>query len=468
MNRFWNVALGFKSYAGIWPILTGLLIYVLVAMYSGYSGVQWRLEVEKEQSSPPREFAESRAAWFDALQRVENGEEISSALARPMNLPILAVRPPGALSELSNRNEDLYPSATVLNGFKNEMLLFRRYELDSPTSLQWGSLDLSFVVMALLPLVVIFLGYDVLNADRESGRLKVAVASGHRAPVLLWQTLLIATVPLLLATNATAIAISFFAAPFEMSRAISLVFWLVCANCYWLFWVTLTALVATISRTSLNAALALVSFWIVFVVLVPGFLQFIGNAVYDSPSKVSLQTVARLAEADALKSFDRRVEAFLAGHSNEVSVGDENVPDYYRAAYIGNRAVNENIRKKLEIVASIEERRVNLLNFLALVSPVTQVQLAFEDVAQTGRSRAMRYQSQVRDCLRRYNEAIGPATLGKARLDMDEAEAIGEFQFRENGFSTSVWRGCIVLLIFAAVLAMLATKQAYKLERQLN
>lgn len=468
MNRFWNAAVGFKSHRGFWPIYTGFLIYALVAAYAGYSGIQWRLEVEQEQSAPPREFAETQSAWFRALRQVEEGAQVSSALARPMNLPVLAVRSPGVLAELSNRNEDLYPSVSVVDGFSNEMLLFRRYELDSPTSLQLGTLDLSFVVVVFLPLAVIFLGCDLLSADRETGRLKLAIASGFRSTILLWLRLLVATAPILLATYAVAVLTALLAAPLDLERVVSLLIWLGSAKCYWLFWVSLTAVIASFNRTSINAALTAVTAWVVLVVLMPGLLQTIGNAVYDSPSKVTLLSAARAAEAEALKSIERRVEAFMAGHTNEVALSDANVPDYYRNAYIGNQAVNQNIREQIEIVENAEANRTSLLQFLALASPVTQIQLAFEEIAQSGRARAKNYESQVREFLREYNETIGPATLAKARLTLAEAEAISEFRFRENDSLTSVWRGWMVLLLFATVLALIATRVATKIETRLN
>ena len=468
MKRIWSSAFGFRSYRGYLPAVGALIAYLVIAAFAGYSGNDWRQQVEANHAAPHREFAETREQWFDALHAAENGEAVSNALARPMNLPVFAFRPPGRLAELSHRQEDLYPSVSVVNGFSNEMLLFRRYELQAPSSLEWGAIDLEFVVLVFLPLAILFLGFDALSSDRQSGRFKLAVASGYRAPVLLWRRVFAASLPLLLATLVIAATASFAAAHMNLSRFTSLGAWMFVATCYWLFWVSCTALIAALNRSSLNAALSTLTCWVFFVVLMPGSLQFIGNAVYESPSRLLLLSDARLAESVARGSIEQRYEAFMADHAGEIALDDENVPDYYRNAYLANKAINERIRMAIETVDQVEAKRLRLLQNLAIVSPVTQLQLAFNEASQSGRARAKRYEAQVREHLRKYTQTIGPATLSKSRLTVAQANSIADFSFQEDDQIFARLRAVLLLLIYSLAAALGATVLAKRAERSAN
>lgn len=465
MKRVWSSAFGFRSYRGYVPAIAALVVYVVVTSFAGYSGTDWRIQAVADHAAPPQEFAETRAQWFTALHAAENGESVSNALARPMNLPVLAIRPPGRLAELSHRKEDLYPSVAVVNGFSNEMLLFRRYELQAPSSLEWGAFDIEFVVLVFLPLAILFLGFDALSSDRQSGRFKLAVASGYPAPVLLWRRVFAANLPLLLATLVIAAITSIVSAHMNLSRLASLVAWMFVASCYWLFWVSCTAFIAAINKSSLNAALSTLTCWVLFVVLLPGSLQFIGNAVYESPSRVHLLSNARLAESEARGSVEQRYDALMADHAGEIALDDENVPDYYRNAYLANKAVNERIRGAIEIVNQVEADRLRLLQYLAIVSPITQLQLAFDEASQSGRARAKRYEAQVREHLRKYTQTIGPATLSKSRLTVAQANSIADFSFQEDDQIFARLRAVLLLLIYSLAAALGATVLARRAER---
>lgn len=128
-----------------------VLGYMLLGTWSALDGLAWQRAVHDAQASRPAELLVDRAAWTKELEEVEAKKDVSPRKAQPMSLTLLAFLPPGQLSQLAHRGESMYPSTALLSGWKSEASLFRRYEIEGPTPLSMVGMDLSYLVVVLLP-----------------------------------------------------------------------------------------------------------------------------------------------------------------------------------------------------------------------------------------------------------------------------------------------------------------------------
>lgn len=433
-----------------------------VAIYAVISGLYWKHATVQEQNRPHLEHAETQEAWFKSLQDAQAGLPVSSALAHPMNLAVLVQRPPGVLGQFGYSREDLYPSAGTINGFSNEALIFRRYELEAPTALMHGRLDLTFVVVVLLPLVLCLLNYDHIARDRERGSLRVLLVQGVRPITLLWSRVFYCSLPSLIVLLLASIVGTLAAGKLNWETCLSLVWWCSGIALYWMLWVTLCALIAACSRNSLSAALSSVTVWIGLVVVLPALLQFTVSNIAASPSKVQLMAVARAAEADALGTLDQREEAFIAQHATELPQSVENFSDYYRRAYLSNASVNERVGTLLDQYQDELSADLRLLNAIQFVSPSTAAFRMLQAISGSGFERAETFQNQARRFFREYFQEIGVATLQQRRLTLAEARSIADFSFREPlaiaTLSSSVAGMCVFVLVFTLVTNLTALR----------
>lgn len=455
-----------SRYASSWNKgqLLVLLAFASLSALAIFGGLRWKSEVLEEQTRPFQEVAESRSAWFESLKESEAGIDISPALAHPMNLPVHVHKPPGPLGQFSHQREDMYASAGIINGFSNEALMFRRYELESPLALMHGGFDLVLVVLVVMPLGLCLLNYNHLASEREQGRLPTLLIQGARPAKLLRSRSLKCSYPLLVLVLLASFWGTVVVGSADASTWLRFSLWCGLIAAYWYFWVVVCATVASISRTSSSAALNSISVWLLVVVILPSGLQFAFDSLIESQSRVQLLAMARSAEAEALGTVEERAEALMAQHSSEISDLRIEVPNYYRSAYIANAGINETVGQLLDQHDAETRNSHRLLDWVQTLSPATATFRSLKEITGAGSLRANEFENQVRGFFRHYFHSIGEATLQERRLTLAEAERIGTFRYEESLGASTIASTMAILFVFSIVFTLLSNKLATKQE----
>ena len=163
-------------------------------------------------------------------------------------------------------------------GFSNGMLRF-------------GEISVAMVLQLLVPLLIFFLGYNSISAERESGTLKILLCQNVSWKQLLWgKTLgiigvcLSIFIPLMLLTILLWASLSHWQISSDASlRLMVLVF---SYAIYFFIISAVTVLVSAFARSSKSALTTLLACWIFFMVIMPRITQAIGVKIYPSPSKI--------------------------------------------------------------------------------------------------------------------------------------------------------------------------------------
>ncbi|GAA4272443.1 DUF3526 domain-containing protein [Aquimarina gracilis] len=161
--------------------------------------------------------------------------------------------------------------------------------------LRFGELSLALLLQLVLPLILIFVGFSSVAADRQNGTLKMLLSQGAT-----WKEMLFGK-----SIGLFAISMLFFIPVYLVVIIAILVFgdyaendlrWfrlLVLGFSYlaFLFIVSSgTIVVSTSSSTSKNALLRLLGIWLLLVVLLPKSAQAMGNYWFPTPSKLAFQS----------------------------------------------------------------------------------------------------------------------------------------------------------------------------------
>lgn len=163
-------------------------------------------------------------------------------------------------------------------GFSNGMLRF-------------GEISVAMVLQLLVPLLIFFLGYNSISAERESGTLKILLCQNVSWKQLLWgKTLgiigvcLSIFIPLMLLTILLWASLSHWQISGDASLRLML---LIFSYAIYFFIVSaITVLVSAFARSSKSALITLLACWIFFMVIMPRITQAIGVKIYPSPSKI--------------------------------------------------------------------------------------------------------------------------------------------------------------------------------------
>ncbi len=159
--------------------------------------------------------------------------------------------------------------------------------------LRFGELHMGMVLQIILPLIVFFIGYNVIVADRENGTLKILLTQGAS-----WKEILAGRFLGLFAISAlfiiafilTTLGLLLIESHTGLGALGRLMF---IGMAYFLFAAILciiTIIVSATSRSSKNALLILLGFWLLMTVLIPRTSQAIGTYFYPSPTKMEFRT----------------------------------------------------------------------------------------------------------------------------------------------------------------------------------
>ncbi len=272
-------------------LLTALVwLLVLTATVVGFQSYR-TLKAERETAA-----REARSQWLG------QGDKNPHSAA---HYGTYAFRPKSELSFVDFGIDSFVGTAIYLEGHRQNEARYSAAQ-DAGTLLRFGELTVAFVLQLLLPLLIVFLGFNAVSREREDNTLRLLLAQGigGRALILgkitgLSGVMLLVLLPALL----LCCSLLFFNAESDFT-ADSLVrsYWLILFySLYGLAWVIGSVLVSAHSRSSARSLLVLVGFWMVACILIPKATANLGATLYPTPTRF---TVTKALHEDVEKGLD--------------------------------------------------------------------------------------------------------------------------------------------------------------------
>jgi ABC-2 type transport system permease protein len=384
-----------------------------------------------------------------------------SAPLSPVDLELDASLPPAPLAALAIGRARLDPEYASASFWSRDDQLFANQALASPIGLQLGGFDLAFVVFALIPLVIVALGHDLLARDRDAGRLAHLLSLGVSARSLLFARLAVRAA-LVAAPVFACVALS--VAPLPAGAEPPLIGLFVVTACVVMaVWWSLAALANTWRARAESLAAALVALHVVISLLVPGVIAAAASVLYPPPSRPALTATLRAAEVAARDAAPREALRFQHDHPELQRRGEAYVADWMINVAMVNRLIGEALVAPLAESerAAAAQRRV--ASAAELLSPALAAQRLFAEAAGTGDARYRAFRSQARAYAGRVRAELVRAAFAAAPLDAAQVE---RFAFREEPPS-AVWRRAAPRLAFwsgvASILFWFAARRAKRL-----
>lgn len=164
-------------------------------------------------------------------------------------------------------------------------------DINNPSTLLLGNMDLAFVFIFLFPLVIIAFTYNVLSAEQESGVWGL-IRSQSAVPLrVIWHKLTVKIVVVF-----AVFLILMLAAAFYLGLKADLRFLLILSliSLYLLFWFSLSFWVVSRGKSSSFNAVCLIAFWVVLNIISPAILNVWLTKKYPVPE--ALENVVKQRE----------------------------------------------------------------------------------------------------------------------------------------------------------------------------
>ncbi|MBC2652961.1 DUF3526 domain-containing protein [Novosphingobium flavum] len=399
-------------------------------------------------------------------------------------LPALAGFDPGV---------DAFTGSTIfLEGHRQNSANFGDVRQSSLLA-RFGQLSPAFVLQVLAPLVLIFIGFGLIAAERERGTLRLLRVHGRSAGEVLRGKLLalagIAAVLLLPACLALAwLTVSAQAEP------VAAVLLTIGYAGYLGLWVTGVVTVSALTRSARGALMALLGLWAVTTILVPRIGSDV--ALRMAPLPTRLETDIAIQRdlhriGDSHNPDDPHFAAFKAGLLARYKVSRvEDLPLNYRGlvAMEGERLTAGLFDRYAEAQFARQRRQAEVVNGLALLSPAVAVRSLSMALAGTdleGHRRFLRqaeaYRYTIVQGLNRLqaeavtyvddgNRNSDPEAARRVRIDPRHWHDVPDFTYRSAGLGERIRAaapGAAVLAVWLVLAAGALGLAARRLGRDL-
>ncbi|NBA78338.1 DUF3526 domain-containing protein [Emticicia sp. ODNR4P] len=172
--------------------------------------------------------------------------------------------------------------------------------------LRFGELSCALILQLLIPLLLIFWGFDLITKERENGTLKILLTQAISWQELIWgKTLGLFILSLTILLPIILISSILLVMGLDSHTGLEpIVRWGLMILSYLIFIgivCILTIFISAKSQSSKSALTQLIGCWLVFTLVLPKISQVVGQNLYHSPSKIEFDTAV---EADLIKLGD--------------------------------------------------------------------------------------------------------------------------------------------------------------------
>ncbi|UOY08006.1 DUF3526 domain-containing protein [Muricauda sp. SCSIO 64092] len=290
------------------------------------------------------------------------------------------INPSNPLAGLSIGQADVNP---VVKRITIKTFEAQKYDTDlvNPMNLQSGNLDLSFVLIFLLPLLAIVLTFNVISEETETGTWRlVAIQAKSKLGFILAKL----SVRLLLLFGILVVLFVIAKLVLDIPLDANFLLLFVLTLLYVTFWFALSFFVISFKKSSGFNALLLLSIWLVMIVLLPAGINAYVSFKYPVPEALSAAIAQRdgyhtkwdMDKLATLKKFYAHYPQFREyGYPTE----GFNWLWYYAMQQMGD---DDSREEQAALLAKIKLREQTSRSMASLL-PNMHVQLVFNQLAGT-------------------------------------------------------------------------------------
>ena len=476
---YWESLMALRSYA----VLVALAIFGLLLASAVVLGV---IRTQARQSDAQFAEQENRMVteiFDDVLQgTLDSNETTKEAASRrsriTKQLRMTARSPylvshssnlwdvsllPSPLSALSVGASQTWPDVYRIRGISLSKTV-QRSERVRPATSAYGPFDVAFVVMAIAPLVVIGLAFNVASRDSELGLQNLMLAQTCSLGKLMAIRCFVraALVIGLVACIVNGTLLIALGDQFDWNVIVGLVIWNVVATVYLLIWAALGLLVNSFAKTSSTNGAALLLLWLILVLLIP---KFVSNTVQEAvPTHPESELVEREQETfdQASENVDGLVKSFQSEHSEiEIRPDDQQqmtLVKYLLAHDAAGRKASENVVSHYWP----QSLRARYLNYCDWLSPAISFRNQSDQCSGNSEQAFIAFSAHAADVQAQVMEAFLLPSVTNQECTVETIAALPRFQESDIPKRPSLLNSIlsiVSMLVWLAILVSLGTRR---------
>lgn len=423
-----------------------VLLLLGLGVYAGWRGNQRIQAADAATAAADTAYRDQLAYLASLYPPTTEAGELLYYLAFP------APQPPSPLSALASGRAGVETASLRIRLLALEGQLYE-HETLNPRLAAAGHLDLGFVLIALLPLFVIAITYDIVSGERERGTWQMArlFARPRRLVAAKVGARMILVAGLVMSLALIGILLAGIDADGRAGWAAALI------ALHTLFWFALCLGVAGGRRSSTTNAMILVGVWVALTFLAPAVLSLTNAILHPVPEALELTVRQRQGYHEA---WDLPKAATMDGFFEDYPQwSDQTVPEdeftwawYYAMNHRGDRAARDASRAYRDILT----RRDEWARRWSLLVPPLATQIALDRLFSADLGTELAYQEAVRRYHERLKVHFQPLLFSAAPIAQVDWEQIPAFEpATPGGAASQAGLPAAAALILISVCALL-------------
>jgi ABC-2 type transport system permease protein len=360
-------------------------------------------------------------------------------------------------------------------GFSNGMLRF-------------GELSMAMVLQVLVPLFIIFIGFQTVAGLKQNGVLKILLCQrASYLDILLGKTMGLTAVTWLLFLPL--LLFSLFCGMISLGHinAESMLRIVMIVTLYGLYFLVITMLVVAVSamaKSAKNALMTLVLIWILFFIVIPKSAQTLGNSLYEAPDKIAFEhgienDVSK--EGDSHNPDDPHFSELKINTLKKYGVDSiQALPVNYGALVMqeGENITSRIFNQHYDRLISIYKAQNSVSSVLSFADPYLAIRNLSMNLAGTDFETFTEFQKQTEQYRFEKTKSINEIHLTQIKFKDDSKQRVStknwqeqpEFRFKPVSIQANVSNGILslaALIIWTlegiAALKYISSKRAYQL-----
>ncbi|MEM0931457.1 MAG: DUF3526 domain-containing protein [Bacteroidota bacterium] len=419
------------------------IILLLLFGFSTFNGLQKVEKRKKDIRAAYVEVQENDEKMLKLLDSVERGMEVSvprwtiptSPMAVGNYHPRVAALEPQPMAFIATGQADLFTHYVKPKVSGNDFAM-NFAEMTSPVQLLFGSFDLAFVIIYLLPLLIIAFSYDILSAERESGSLRLLAAQPIKIHTWVLQKLGLRFfwLTLLVVCSLTLVFLVIGLNPLgQLGVFFSL---LLLTLGYMLFWFSLAFLINLGVGNSARNAVMLLGLWVAFVLLAPSLLNQMGNTLYPMPSRTLMINEMRNLKAEVTERQDEILDNFLRDHPEYAINDTTQFRGFYHRYMASQRLIKEELSPVVDAYEAQLKERQDWVDQFKWISPAVIVQESLNQMAGTSTQDYENFRKQVVRFAVGWREHFMPFLYNNKNFTQEDYPELPKFQYETKAYAS--------------------------------
>ncbi|MEQ3499820.1 DUF3526 domain-containing protein [Tenacibaculum sp. SSH1-16] len=437
-------------------LLTVILLSIIgFATYNGQKKVKQRTDdiIKVKQN-----LVESDTKMLKNILDIENG--IDTGLPYwmlPNNPSTVGTRHPRVvamdaqpLSFIATGQSDLYTHFMKPSIFGNNFALDYT-EIANPVQLLFGTFDISFVFIFILPLLIIAFTYNILSREKELGTLRLIGSQPLTIRKWLIQKLgfrFILFASISLVVFLVCILIFTKNALLNFSQLFATIMLLIA---YEAFWFSLAGIVNLKINNSSKNALSLIGLWLLIVLVIPATANQISTSIYPTPSRLNMINEIREANREIEKKQDEILDGYLRDHPELANKENKNFTFWHRY-FASQDLLEQQLSPLLLNYNKALKKQQQVVDYFKYTSPAILMQEALNKIAGTSANDYENYKQQVVSFSNKWRDHIVPLLFKNKKYTIETYESRPTFIFKPLEQKTT--KNLIAILMLTSVVIL--------------